>query len=212
MINALIEGIILGFTLAFMVGPAFFTLIQTSITRGMYAGFQFAVGITISDIMLIFLTSLGVTQIANSLKFQLLFGLIGSIVLISFGIYTFLKKVIIHNPKDINIPIKNTHPAIYILKGFVLNFANPFVWIFWLTIAVTLNARSESLNNYIIFFIGTIATVLSTDILKCFISGKIKSFLSNRIMFILNRIVGILLIVFGLILLTRVILNNYPFM
>lgn len=209
MLNALIEGVVLGFTLAFMIGPAFFTLIQTSISRGMYAGFQFAVGIALSDITLIFLTSLGVTQIANSSKFQIIFGLIGSIVLVSFGIFTFLKKAIVHNPKDINIHIKNSHPAIYILKGYVLNFANPFVWVFWLTIAVTLNARTESFDNYIIFFIGTIVTVLSTDILKCFIAGKIKSFLSNRVMFIMNRIVGILLVVFGLVLLIRVLLNNY---
>lgn len=209
MLNALIEGIILGFTLAFMVGPAFFTLLQTSISRGMYAGTQLAIGIALSDIFLIFMTSLGVTQIVNSPNFQLFFGLIGSIVLVSFGIYTFLKKVIIHHPKDIQIPIKNTHPAIYILKGFVLNFANPFVWIFWLTIAVTLNARAESMNIYLVFFVGTIVTVFLTDLLKCFIAGKIKTLLSNRIMFIINRVVGILLIIFGFILLIRVILNNY---
>lgn len=211
MLNVLIEGVILGFTLAFMVGPAFFALIQTSIGRGMYAGIQFAIGIALSDIFLIFLTSLGVTQIVSSPNFQLFFGLIGSIVLVSFGIYSFFKKVIIHQSKDINIRVKNSHPAIYILKGFVLNFANPFVWIFWLTIAVTLNARTESLNSYIVFFVGTIVTVFSTDLLKCFIAGKIKAFLSNRIMFLINRAVGVLLVIFGFILLIRVILNNYNF-
>ncbi len=212
MLNAIIEGVILGFTLAFLVGPAFFSLIQTSISRGMSAGVQFAFGIALSDITLISLTSIGVTQIVNSPTFQLFFGLIGSIVLVSFGVYTYLKKVIIQHAKDINIHVKNSHPAIYILKGFVLNFANPFVWIFWLTIAVTLNARAESMNNYIIFFIGTIVTVFSTDILKCFIAGKIKFFLSNKTMFIINRIVGIILIIFGFVLLIRVILNNYPLM
>lgn len=213
MINTLLEGIILGFALAFLIGPAFFSLIQTSISKGMYTGSLFAIGISLSDIVLILLTSVGVTQIAGESTFQLLFGIIGSIVLISFGIYTYSKKVISHQAKeiDLKIKIKNTHPLIYILKGFVLNFANPFIWIFWLTIAVTLNARVESTNSYIVFFVGTIATVFLTDLLKCFIAGKIKSFLSNKMMFIINRGVGLLLIVFGLVLLVRVVLNNYPF-
>ena len=114
-----------------------------------------------------------------------------------------------HQEKEIEIHIKNTDRLIYILKGFILNFANPFVWIFWLTIAVTLNARAESTNTYIVFFIGTISTVLVTDILKCFIAGKIKTFLSNKMMFLINRGVGLLLILFGIILMIRVILNNY---
>ncbi len=209
MINALLEGMVLGFTLAFLIGPAFFSLLQTSINKGMYTGSLFAIGISLSDVVLIFLTSLGVTQIAGDSTFQLFFGTIGSIVLVSMGVYTYSKKTVTHQAKEINIHIKNTHPSIYILKGFILNFANPFVWIFWLTIAVTLNARAESTNTYIIFFIGTIATVFLTDILKCFIAGKIKTFLSNKMMFLINRGVGILLILFGLILLVRVVLNNY---
>lgn len=209
MINALLEGIVLGFTLAFLIGPAFFSLLQTSINKGMYSGSLFAIGISLSDVVLIFLTSLGVTQIAGDSTFQLFFGLFGSIVLISMGIYTYSKKVITHQAKEIEIHIKNTHPFIYVLKGFILNFANPFVWIFWLTMAVTLNARAESTNTYIVFFIGTISTVLVTDILKCFIAGKIKAFLSNKMMFLINRGVGILLILFGIILMIRVILNNY---
>lgn len=211
MINTLLEGIVLGLALAFLIGPAFFSLIQTSISKGMYTGSLFAIGISLSDTVLILLTSVGVTQIASESTFQLFFGIIGSIVLVSFGIYTYSKKVISHQAKEINLKIKNTHPFIYILKGFVLNFANPFIWIFWFTMAVTLNARVESTNSYILFFIGAISTVFITDLLKCFIAGKIKAFLSNKMMFLINRGVGILLMIFGLVLLIRVILNNYSF-
>ena len=46
MITPIWEGLILGFTLAFLFGfgPALFALIQTSIHRGLWSGFQLAFG------------------------------------------------------------------------------------------------------------------------------------------------------------------------
>lgn len=210
MIHAVIEGVILGLTIAFMVGPAFFSLIQTSLSSGMKNGTFLAVGISLSDASLIILTSFGALSIASNDSFQLIFGIVGSAVLLGFGIYNLRSKVIIHKPKDIELPgiSKSSHPLIYVLKGFILNFANPFLWIFWLTIAVAINTRYDSMQNYIIFFISTIVTVFATDLFKCFISGKIKNFLSNKTMFIINRIVGIMFIIFGVVLLVRVLWFN----
>jgi len=59
--NALIEGTILGLSLAFLFGfgPAFFALIQTGIHRGFWAGVLLAIGIIINDLVIVVLSLLG---------------------------------------------------------------------------------------------------------------------------------------------------------
>jgi len=62
-------------------------------------------------------------------------------------------------------------------------------------------------NDKIIeFFLGTLLTVFSTDILKCFIANSIKQRLNSKVLVMLNHIVGILLILFGLALIVRVLI------
>ena len=53
MISEYINAILLGFGLAFMVGPVFFTLIETSITKGVRAALTFDLGVVLADIMFI---------------------------------------------------------------------------------------------------------------------------------------------------------------
>ncbi len=204
MIKSLIEGIILGITLSFMIGPAFFSLIQTSINRGFNAGVQLAVGVALSDLFIVFLYFFGIIHIIDLPIFQLLFGSIGGVILIIFGIYTYLKKEIIHNTHGLEIKIQTNKAITYIVKGFSLNFANPFVWLFWITIVAGVSSSLQTKQNIIAFFVAALGTVLATDILKCFISHKIKRLLSPKIMFLINKIVGILLLGFGIVLIIRV--------
>jgi len=56
MIQAVRTGIILGLTLAVLIGPVFFALLQTSIHKGFGAGVLVAIGISASDIFLHFLS------------------------------------------------------------------------------------------------------------------------------------------------------------
>jgi len=47
--EAVFNGVIYGLVLAVLVGPVFFTLIQTSIERGFKSGVYVAIGISLSD-------------------------------------------------------------------------------------------------------------------------------------------------------------------
>ncbi len=209
MIKLLIEGIVLGFTLAFMIGPAFFSLIQTSISRGFKSGTQMAIGISLSDTIMVFCINLGIIQVVTIPSFQVLFGIIGGAILIIFGLFTYLKKEISHVSHEIEIENRFTRLATYVFKGLFLNFLNPFVWFFWVTVAVGMSSNLQTKENMLVFYISTLVTLLSTDILKCFIANKIKRLLSARLIFMINKVVGLLLLGFGLVLIIRVILENY---
>ena len=209
MVKLLIEGFILGITLAFLIGPAFFSLIQTSISRGFKAGVQLAVGISISDTILVFFVNLGIIHIIDQPIVQVIFGVIGGIFLIGFGLYNYIKKDITHVTHEINIENRLSKALTYIFKGIFLNFLNPFVWFFWIGVAVGMSSSLQTMENMLFFYVATLATLLSTDILKCFIANKIKRLLSARVMFLINKIVGILLFGFGIVLIIRVLLANF---
>lgn len=202
----LIEGIILGLTLAifFGFGPALFALLQTTIHRGFFSGLLLAIGIFLSDLVLVGLCFVGAIQIISKPENNLAFAIISGSVLIIFGIVTYTRKVQLG--AENNSEIKHSKPwsITYIFKGFFLNIANPFVWIFWMGVVVGITANyGANVNSMVIFFSSTLLTVLSTDILKCFASYKIKRFLTPNIMLWVNRTAGIGLLLFGIFLIIK---------
>lgn len=200
----LIEGVILGLTLAmfFGFGPALFALLQTTIHRGFVSGLMLAIGIFLSDLVLVALCFVGAIQIISKPENNFVFAIISGIVLIIFGIVTYTRPIYLN--KSSEIKVKTPWLGTYIFKGFFLNIANPFVWIFWMGVVVGITANYEAdVRSLYIFFSATLLTVLSTDILKCFASYKIKRFLTPNIMLWINRIAGIGLVLFGLFLMIK---------
>jgi len=205
--HPLIEGMILGLTLAIMLGPALFTLIQTSIHRGLYRGTILALGIFLSDITLVWFCYLGAAQIFGDARNGLLFGITGGIILIAFGIVTYLRKVHI-SADEMMDNVKKPGPLTYIFKGFFLNFANPFVWLFWVSVMVTVSANYGAQSSSLkLFFTGSLITIFTTDLLKVFIANQLKKYLKPKFLIALNHSVGILLVGFGIFLVVKTFLN-----
>ncbi len=206
--SPLLEGIILGFTLAvfFGFGPALFALLQTTIHRGFLSGLLLAIGIFLSDLVLVGLCLVGAIQIINKPENNLAFGIISGIILIIFGVVSYTRKVEFSKEKK----IKNKNkpwPITYVLKGFFMNIANPFVWLFWMGVVVAMTTQFEGEKySVFVFFSAALITVLSTDILKCFASYKIKKFLTQKIVQRINHIAGIGLVLFGIFLISRALI------
>lgn len=207
MTSALIEGIFLGITLAFLIGPSFIALVQTSISNGFLAGAQFSLGIALSDLALISLSYLGALQLITSTEHQVVVGIIGGFILIGFGIYTFTRKQKIMPAMAINFKLESGKFFRYLFKGFFLNIFNPFLLVFWIGIVGLTSSRyGIHSREMMIFFTGAIAAVFTTDLFKCFIAHRIKRYLNLRTLTLINRIVGISLMAFGIGLIVRVFL------
>lgn len=214
MVHVIISGFIFGLTLAVMLGPSFFSLLQTSINHGIRIGMYMAFGIFLSDITLVSLSFFGISQIiSNDNEYKIAFGFIGGFILIFYGAYTFRKKVKFNIDKeengnpDIIKNIKAPKPVLYVLKGFFLNLINPFLLIFWVGImsfiSAEYNKEDDRLFRIFIFFTVALTTLLSTDFLKCFIANKIKKYLNSKVLSFLNHGMGLLLIFFGVYLIGK---------
>lgn len=205
--HPLIEGMILGLTLSIMLGPALFSLIQTSIHRGLYRGLILAVGIFLSDVSLVWFCYLGAAQIFGEGRNGLLVGTIGGAILVAFGVVTYLRKVHIETDELIDT-IKKPGLFTYIVKGYLLNFANPFVWLFWVSVMVTVSASYGAHSfNVKLFFAGALLTVLITDFLKVIVAHQLKRYLKPKFIIAMNHIVGIMLVVFGIFLVIRTFIH-----
>ncbi|MEI8202122.1 MAG: LysE family transporter [Bacteroidota bacterium] len=204
MIFPFIQGVLLGLTIAVLLGPALFALLQTSIHRGFRAGFFLAIGIFLSDVALVLLTYFGASQVLDAPKNQLYFGVIGGTILAIFGVVTFTRKVVVEEGEEVQV--KRPSDITYLLKGFFLNMANPGVWFFWITVTVAATSNYGVHNLKILaFFIGALLTIFFTDVVKSYISNKIKSYITPTLMHWVNRIVGIILVGIGAYLALRVI-------
>ncbi len=206
MTKALIEGAFLGFTLAFLVGPTFISLIQTSIQRGFYAGMQFAIGISLSDIGLIALSYFGLLQIYSSAQQYFTLGIIGGCILIAFGIITFKRNYSIPTHIPLTARVNTGRFFKYLSQGFLLNILNPFLLIFWVGVMGLVSAKYTIPSKEVqVFFSACIVTVFGTDLVKVIISRKIKKYLNRQKLKLLNRFAGSMLVLFGVILIIRVI-------
>lgn len=214
-----LEGVIIGLSLALIMGfgPSFFTLIQTSISRGFKSALLLDFGIILNDIFIVALMMMTNVQFNINNRENVIYGGIAAgIILIIFGIYTFLlsPEKIMHISESNNQKINNMNEKfvdkpkwyIFLTKGFVINIFNPFVWIFWVTCVATASSNFSG-NKYsmIIFFLGVFATVLFFDILKAAGAYSLKRFFTEKMMKIMNQIIGIILIIFGLYIAVRVI-------
>jgi threonine/homoserine/homoserine lactone efflux protein len=204
MIHPLFEGIFIGLTMAVMLGPALFALLQTSISRGTRAGVILAFGIFLSDLLIVIFSYFGAAQLLSQGRKSLVVGIIGGSILIIYGIVTCTKKVHIQDSNNLLEQPKVPGPITYLIKGFFLNFANPFVWFFWFTIMMGISGTYGSEFSAVsALFGGVLITIFSTDVLKVFIASRIKKYLTPKILNLVNYIVGILLVIFGIILIIR---------
>ncbi len=200
---AIRDGLILGVTLAtlFGFGPALLALVQTSINRGFKAGVALAFGVFLSDLFLVLLSFQGVIQVVEQPKNKLAFGIVSGLILIVFGILTYIKKPKV---KAAEVKVKDPRTITYILKGFFLNVANPFIWLFWMGTMVAITSNYEKDENAIMtMFSVTLVTVFLSDTLKSYLAGKLKPLLTEKLLVLINSIAGIGLMIFGVSLMVR---------
>lgn len=205
MINEYVNAVLLGFGLAFMVGPVFFTLIETSITKGIRAAIIFDIGVILADIMFITISYYGSLTILKMIEDDPRIFMVGGMVLVSYGLYTIFyqktKKIV--TDKDLVIVESNNYVGLF-FKGFFLNTINFGVLAFWLAIVIAVSSNFQMNSGRIFnYFALAIVTFLLTDIVKIAAAKQLKAKLTPVVLRKIRHALGIFFIVFGIILATK---------
>ena len=211
-LHPLFEGIILGLTVAISLGPALFALLQTSIKHGVKVGIFLAAGIFMSDLTLVVGFYFGAVNIITDPAYHLGLGIFGGIVMCVFGIFTFFRKVPQTEQVEAisEIKVKKQGPFPYFFKGFILNLANPFLWVFWITSMIAISATyGGDQRSVAIFFTGTLSVILLTDIAKVLLANKIRIAGNPQVKLWMNRIVGLLFMILGTFVISGSLLEYF---
>lgn len=191
----------IGILMSFMIGPVFFVLLETSVIRGARPALLFDFGVIVADIVFIALAYFSSYQLLDQLTNLPAVFVFGGVILSFYGLIIYLKKVRL---KDFRPKSLNDDYLHLIIKGFLLNFVNIGVLIFWLGLLVIVGPSLDNDPNRISVFFGTVLTTyFIIDIFKVLLAKSLKSKLTFKRIFLLKKAIGVLLFICGLLLIVK---------
>lgn len=206
MINDILAGLPWGIFLSFMVGPVFFILLETSITKGFRAAIVFDFGVVLGDIFFIAIAYLGSYRLIQSLKDKPALFIFGGIIMVAYGIISFVRLRNEEKIDDEEIDrdiIKRNYGSLFI-KGFLLNVINIGVLGFWLAVIISVGPKLEMQNSRMFtFFTSVIITYLLVDCIKILLAKQLKTKMTPRNILKIKKVISIVLMIFGLVLITQ---------
>ncbi|OXB01247.1 lysine transporter LysE [Flavobacterium oncorhynchi] len=206
MINDILAGLPWGLVLSFMVGPVFFVLLETSITKGFRAAIVFDFGVVLGDIFFIAIAYLGSYRLISSLKDKPALFIFGGIIMLSYGIISFvkLKKEEKINDEEIDRDILKRNYGSLFVKGFLLNVINIGVLGFWLAVIISVGPKLEMQNSRMFtFFASVIITYLLVDCIKILLAKQLKSKMTPTNILKIKKGISVVLMVFGFVLMIQ---------
>lgn len=199
MIDIFYKGIIIGVLVSAPMGPIGLLCIQRTLNKGRWHGFFSGVGASFSDILYALITCLGMGIVIDFIEAnQIVLQIIGSILLMIFGIYIFQSNPSksLQKPREtINTYSQDT------LTAFLLTLSNPFIIFLFIALFARFNfiAPEEKLFSTVIGLLGIVIGALSWWFVITTLVGKLRQIINVRGLWIMNKVVGIVIIVLSLI-------------
>ena len=198
-------AILPGFILSFMIGPVFFVLLETSALKGFRAAIAFDLGVVFADVLFIFAAYFSSFQLLENLSNQPGLYVFGGTILVVYGLTTILKKTTKNPaiPKETVEKVSKGYLGLFV-KGFLLNFINIGVLVFWLGVIIVVGPSLENDSNRIFTFFSTvIIAYFVTDIFKILLAKRLKRKLTKERIRLIKKGIGIILILSGLVLMVK---------
>lgn len=200
---SIVTPISIGFFTAFIMGPVFWVLLETSITKGFKAAVAFDVGVMLADICFIAVCYLGSFQLLEDEQNKQGLFVLGGTILLIYGVFSWINR----NKKNKKQPKIKNFKENYLglaIKGFAINILNVGVFIFWGGVTIVSSpASGKSFTTFVIFFSIVLLSYFITDLLKISVANKFKNLLTGKGILIVNSIISIILIVSGVVLIIK---------
>ncbi|MGF1486476.1 MAG: LysE family translocator [Prochloraceae cyanobacterium] len=206
--NLLIQGALIGFSVAAPIGVNGLICIKRTLTQGKIAGFISGLGAATAHGIFSSVAGLGLTYISSFLLEQEFWlRLIGGLVICSLGAKTFMSKP----PKqDIEVNQNSSLMNAY-LTTLLLSFTNPLTILSFAAIfsgsslTSTINNSSSTVEMIAGVFVGSACwwLILSSGV------GYCRKWLSPKRMRLLNYISGVIIAALGVVAISSVRTNPF---
>lgn len=199
----IIQGALLGWILAFLIGPVFFVLLDTSISKGPLAAAILDLGILSSDLLCLVVAYLASRRLEHLVQGNPWFFVVGGIAIVGYGLYLFFKPFKYQRPTVKHVPSTKKMFGLY-AKGFLLNIVNPGVILFWVTVVLLVGSRYDlQPRTLVVHFGATFAMFIIADALKIAGAERLKKITRPRQVFYFQRALAGGLVLWGLLVILR---------
>lgn len=195
----ILRGLVIGVVVSAPMGPVGIYCIQRTLDKGRLSGFYTGVGAAVSDLIYCLLTGFGLSFIEDFINnHRPPIQLVGSVVLIFFGIWLIHKK-----PDGGSIAADADHGAPSregdILKGFALTFSNPLILFLIIGLFAQFNFVIEGMKfyHYVLGFVGIVAGALGWWWLVTHFVDKLRGHFNQRTMKLINMVIGVIILIFA---------------
>ena len=199
----LLTPITIGFFTAFIMGPVFWVLLETSITKGFRAAVAFDLGVMFADVCFIAVCYFGSLQLLEVEQNKQGLFVLGGTILLLYGLFSWINRSKKNKEQPEIQQFKENYFGLA-AKGFFLNILNVGVFIFWGGVLIVSSPTSgKSFTNFVLFFSIVILSYFVTDLLKISVANRFKSLLTGKGIVIVNSIISLILIVSGIVLIIK---------
>ncbi len=208
MMQDILTAIPLGIFLSFLIGPVFFVLLETSAVKGVRAALAFDFGVIMADIVFILIAYGSSYRLIMSIKNDPGIFIFGGILMLTYGIISFLKLRktgrALEKDKDVTVELIKKNYGNLFLKGFLLNFINVGVLLFWFMILITIGPKLNlETQRLVTFFTAVLVTYLVIDLGKILLAKQLKSKLTASNILKIKKGISIMLVIFGLVIMSQ---------
>ena len=195
--------ITVGFFTAFIMGPVFWVLLETSITKGFKAALAFDLGVMFADVCFIGICYLGSFQLLEDEQNKQGLFVLGGTILLLYGLFSWINRAK-KNKENLDIPESKENYFGLAAKGFAINILNVGVFIFWGGVTIVSSpASGKSFTTFVLFFSIVLLSYFITDLLKISVANRFKSLLTGKGIVIVNSIVSLILVISGVVLILK---------
>lgn len=195
--------ITIGFFTAFIMGPVFWVLLETSITKGFKAAVAFDLGVMFADVCFIGVCYLGSFQLLEDEQNKQGLFVLGGTILLLYGLFSWINRNKKSKDQPEIVESKENYFGLAV-KGFAINILNVGVFIFWGGITIVSSpASGKSFTTFILFFSIVLLSYFLTDLLKISVANRFKSLLTGKGIVIVNSIISLILVISGAVLIIK---------
>ena len=210
MLDCIIKGILIGMLASAPMGPVGILCIQRTLNKGRWYGFVTGIGAAASDIIYALFTGLGmsfVMDFINNAQNKFLLQIFGSLMLLGFGIYSYMSDPMKNAHQSSNKKGSLTHNGV---TAFLVTLSNPLIiFLFMATFGsfafIIPDHPLEMTVGYLSIVIGALLWWFGLT----WLVDKIRNKFDVSGIVILNKIIGSIVIVFSLVALIGLVFNLY---
>ena len=213
-LEEIIKGFLIGILASAPMGPVGILTVQRTLNKGRWEGFATGIGASISDIIYAVITGYFMYLVVDIIEdpiIALWIKLIGSALLLAFGIYTF-RSIPKSKVVDEETPVETKHELTgFIISGFVITVSNPLIILLFVALFGQFTfILAGNWFTQILGYISIVIGALTWWFVLTWLIDKVRSKFNQKVIWWINRIIGIIVMIVSALMIVYA-LTGHPF-